>query len=204
MKSQPKQLKKHLQKKLLDMARNGLLAQRPSRDEEFVKTVLFEAVKGADLGKVAELLREHPPLIGSRNEEGHTPRRALTERRHIITVGKSMKSRETIYHMLFERGSPPDIVTAIAVGDVAAVRAISDADPDVLRRSFAIPSWKGITPLAVACDYCRLDVVEALLAMDQSMVNAVGAEGMTAFDTLTRPWHPSARDEDELARRRVI
>ena len=196
--------RKRLRKGLADTAREDLYARRPSRDDEFVKTVLFEAVKEADVEKVATLLPEHPTLVDSRDDLGHTPMQALGRRRHFITASDSMKSREAIVAMLVARGSEPDIVTAITVGDVTAVRAIAKTDPDALRSLVAVPSWKGITPLAVACGHGRLDVVEALLDLDPSTVNVVGEDGATAFDTLTRPWHPSALDDDALSHRREV
>ncbi|MEO2003716.1 MAG: sigma-70 family RNA polymerase sigma factor, partial [Candidatus Poribacteria bacterium] len=196
--------RKRLRKGLADMARDDLYARRPSRDDGFVKTVLFEAVKEADVEKVATLLPEHPALVESRDGQGHTPMQALGRRRHFITASDSMESREAIYGLLVARGSEPDIVTAITVGDVAPVRAIAAVDPGVLRRLVVVPSWKGITPLAVACGHGRLDVVEALLDLDPSTVNVIGEDGATGFDTLTRPWHPSALGDDALSHRREV
>ena len=165
------------------------------------KEILFKIIRGADIDeahirKVKALIAADSSLISARDDEGRTPVEALATTRRIINVIAS-RPRKTIYNFLMELGAKPDLITAIAMDDIARVAQLIDANPQLIRQRFTIPGpWVGVNPLAVAAGYARTEIARLLIESGASLVNPTEDEGKSPMDLLTKPWHHSAFDSE--------
>jgi ankyrin repeat protein len=115
--------------------------------DEFVE--LIASIQAGDLSKVRQLVEGHPELIEGRTTEGVSP----------ILMALYYNEPE-IARFLIDSCTLMDIYEAAACGKSIRVKAILDAEPEVVN-SYA-PD--GFTPLTLACFFGRQTVTEMLLA----------------------------------------
>lgn len=169
--------------------------------EDSAKDILFNIIRDADvdeadIGKVKILIAADSSLISAKDDEGRTPVEAFATTRSIINVIGS-QPRKTIYNFLMEQGAEPNLITAIAMDDIARVAQLIDAKPQLVRQRFDIPGpWAGVKPLAIAAGYARTEIAALLIETDASLVNSAEDEGRSPMDLLTKPWHHSAFDAE--------
>lgn len=157
------------------MVQDTLQEQVPSRDSKFVKDVLFKAIERADRQKVSELLKEDPMLVNAQDETGRTPMEVLTSFYNPNWFKDPVTKRIAIYELLKAKGAMPDLVAAIVASDVAQVRKLVKADPNLVHQwipSQRMPAsecgrhgfFKGdIHPLTFAVKFGHIQVMEILL-----------------------------------------
>ena len=169
--------------------------------EDSAKDILFKIIRDADvdeadIGKVKILIAADSSLISAKDDEGRTPVEALATTRRIINVIGS-QPRKTIYNFLMEQGAKPNLITAIAMDDIARVAQLIDTNPQLVTQRFNIPGpWTGVNPLAIVAGYARTEIAALLIEADASLVNTAESEGRSPMDLLTKPWHHSAFDAE--------
>jgi ankyrin repeat protein len=114
------------------------------RNEEFLN-----AARRGDVAAVAELLDEHPELIGHRNGLGQSA--VLLAQYH---------RRPEVVTLLIDRGAELNVFEAAAVGDSARLRQLVAADASLVH-SF---SGDGFTALMLAAYFGHAAIVDELLA----------------------------------------
>ena len=74
--------RRHLKERLVkNMVCQTLSQQQPSRNDKFVKEVLFKAIEQVAPERVSEIFNENPMLINATDSKGRTPIEALTSQR---------------------------------------------------------------------------------------------------------------------------
>lgn len=142
-----------------------------------------------DIQTVEALLAAEPSLIDARDEQGRTPIQAVASHKIILP---DQVYPQRLYHILMEHGAAPDIVAAVVMNDVARVEAHISSHPQVLKQRFKIAGrWRGVSLLAIAARYARLETAEVLINADASLVTSGETEGKAPMDLLVKPWHHS-------------
>lgn len=113
-----------------------------------VATRMIEAVKAGDADGLRAILAGEPEAATARAEGGDSP--LLTALYH---------GRRDLAEVMLAHGRRPDAFEAAAVGDMDALRAALDAEPDVVRRH----SHDGWTLLHLAAFFRHVDAVRLLL-----------------------------------------
>jgi ankyrin repeat protein len=115
---------------------------------------LFEAIRADDLARARALLAQDAALARASDADG---------------VALLMKAiyfgRAQIVDLLIERGAEMDIFAASALGKVERLRALIQADPELLH-AYSPDGW---TALHLAAHFGQREAVEALLAAGASV-----------------------------------
>lgn len=109
---------------------------------------LFEAIEVGDLARVKALITQNRELVDATDNHGVT----------VLMTAMYHGNRE-IVDLLRSQGARVDIFSGSALGDLAAVKALLDADHSLLDRL----SPDGWTALHLAAFFCRSDVVAYLI-----------------------------------------
>ena len=124
---------------------------------------LSEAIRAGDLAPALALLEQDAALAQARDTDG---------------VALLMKAiyfgRAQIVDLLIERGAEVDIFAAAALGKVERLRALIQADPQLVR-AYSPDGW---TALHLAAHFGQREAVETLLAAGAS-VQARSQNGMS-------------------------
>lgn len=116
--------------------------------------VLSEAIRAGDLAQARALLDQDAALARARDADG---------------VALLMKAiyfgRSQMVDLLIERGAEVDIFAAAALGKVERLRALAQADPQLLH-SYSQDGW---TALHLAAHFGQREAVETLLAAGASV-----------------------------------
>lgn len=115
---------------------------------------LFEAIRAGDTAQARALLEQDAALAQARDADG---------------VALLMKAiyfgRAQLVDLLIERGAEVDIFAAAALGKVERLRALIQADPQLVR-AYSPDGW---TALHLAAHFGQREAVEALLAAGASV-----------------------------------
>lgn len=130
-----------------------------------------EAVTANDLATVDVLLQQTPALATTKDEHGVSILLVALYRGHTDAVTRIAAVRENL-----------DIFEAVAMGKLARVRILLDADPGTLDAYSA----DGFTPLHLATFFGRFELVRFILA------NGGNVEASAHNDSRVRPIHSAA------------
>ena len=115
---------------------------------------LFEAIRAGDLARARALLEQDAALARASDTDG---------------VALLMKAiylgRPQMADLLIERGAEIDIFAAAALGKVGRLKALAQADPQLLH-AYSPDGW---TALHLAAHFGQREAVEALLAAGASV-----------------------------------
>ncbi|MCZ6676034.1 MAG: sigma-70 family RNA polymerase sigma factor [Candidatus Poribacteria bacterium] len=161
--------RKKLKERLVDnMVKDTLQEKRPSRDDQFVKEILFKAIREGEPDQVSELLNEDSTLIHAKDEQGRTPIESLIKGLHPSIVRKAEVKRKAIYDLLIQRGANPELHVSIALNDTDTVEDIIQTEPAQIEQRFE-PSASygnrlfGMRPLALAATFGRIEMMQQLI-----------------------------------------
>ena len=169
------------------------------------KDVLFQILRTpdltqADIQRVEDLLTADPSLVSVRDENRRTPIEALASR-GLIKFGKERWYRpiRQLYDLFREHGAATNVVAAVLMDDREYVETSIRNNPEVLKQRFDISrKWRGgISLLAIAAGYNRLEIAKALIEADRSLVGEGQTEGKAPMDLLVKPWHHSAFEAEQ-------
>jgi RNA polymerase sigma factor (sigma-70 family) len=155
--------------RMLHMAREELDTTRPCRDDEFVKSVLFQAVRDVDIVKVEQITEANPKLALERDDDGNTPLTTLMQDRKFGEWrSEAWDRRRRVYQALVSAGADPGLGGAVEGDDLASVRRYIERNPSLLHTPIrAVQSrlqWsEPQTPLTVAANRGRIKIMELLL-----------------------------------------
>ncbi|MBT3267854.1 sigma-70 family RNA polymerase sigma factor [Candidatus Poribacteria bacterium] len=154
----------------MHMVREDVRGTRPSRDEAFVRDVLFRSIQEGDAEKVSELVGSDASLLNASDEQGRTPIEALSKSEHPNTVRRDFDKRRGIYEFLTERGAAPDLPVAIAMNDISLAEGLIRRRPEQIDAPLTAPSPAygmrrlRMRPLAIAIAFHREEIARVLLA----------------------------------------
>ena len=161
--------RQRLKGRLTHMVRDDVRGTRPSRDEAFVRDVLFRSIQEGDAEKVRQLVGSDASLLGASDKQGRTPIEALSKSEHPNTVRRDFDKRRAIYDFLTERGASADLPVAIAMNDVALVEALIASHPEQIDAPLTAPTPAygmrrlRMRPLAIAIAFHREEIARMLL-----------------------------------------
>ena len=116
--------------------------------------VLSEAIRAGDLAQARALLEQDAALARARDADG------------LVLLMKAIYfGRAQIVDLLIERGAELDIFAAAALGKVERLRALAQADPQLVH-AYSPDGW---TALHLAAHFGQREAVEALLAARASV-----------------------------------
>ena len=99
--------RKRLKGRLMHMVREDVQSGRPSRDDAFIRDVLFRSIQEGDEEKVREAVGSDPSLLNVEDSQGRTPIEALAKAEHPNTVRRDFGKRRAIYDFLTESAAAP-------------------------------------------------------------------------------------------------
>lgn len=134
-----------------------------------------EAVIANDLATIDVLLRQTPTLAAVKSEQGVSILLVALYRGHSDVAARIVAVRENL-----------DIFEAAAMGKLARVRSLLDADA----RTLNTYSADGFTPLHLATFFGRFELVRFILA------NGGNVEASARNDSKVRPIHSAAATRD--------
>lgn len=136
---------------------------------------IFEAIKKGETERVKQLLAADPSLAGARNDIGLS-----------AILWAQYHRRADIVRAVLAADPPLDICEAAAVGKIARVKELLQADPALVNAR----STDGNQPLGLACFFAHPQIVDLLLSQ--------GADVHAAADNAMKvqPLHAAAAAND--------
>ena len=200
VKSRLRAARGRLHGRMLHMAREDMAGTRPSRDDAFLRNVLFQAVRDVDVVKVEEIAAGNPQLAVESDDEGLTPLAALMQDRKFGEWrSEAWDRRRRVYQALVSAGADPGLGGAIEGDDLDTVRRYIEADGALLHRPVRAAQsrlqWsEPQTPLTVAANRGRMQIMEYLLEegdysqeqKDVALADAAFQVQLEAIDSLLR------------------